>query len=77
MNELTYTQRLERDCLQIEKERDDFKEALKGSMLEHTEVIEKLISLNLWQAERLQNTQYKSSAYDQLETLTGENYNRI
>lgn len=50
------------------------------SIIKHSEdkdhIIRELISLNLWQARRL-HPQYKKFAYDDLEKITDEEYERL
>lgn len=57
--------------------KEDYDRILRETILEHKEVIDELISLNLWQARRLNHQQHKDFAYDSLEKITSQKYERL
>lgn len=57
--------------------KQDYEMVIRETIAEHQEVIEELIRLNLWQARRLKQTKHKDFAYNQLEIITRQEYERL
>lgn len=57
--------------------KQDYEMIIRETIAEHQEVIEELISLNLWQARRLKHTHHKNFAYDHLDKITGRENERL